>query len=415
MTKTWITKFALAAGTLALAAGVAGTTTFADEGDETGTSTDPSTTETTEAAPSDSSVYFTKTLNTPSTDLAAIPELTFSFTFKDGTFYPYDAEGVSDTADDSVTVPDLAEQSITFTNDDMTKGDVADGVSTLTKQSNSVIAGIEFPKAGMYEYTVAETPDTVIGLADGQKVEYDGTTYTLRVWVTNSTTNPGTTESTGTVEDPDGNKVNPGPGETTDPTDPTIVKTPTDSNTFNFENTYTVNATDKPVDPSDPTTAPFWVSKTVTGDMGDITLPFDFTITIAENKLTEGKTFTLTTPNGDVEVTPGKAATFQLKHGEYAYFKEITAGADVTVTEADTTDYDEANSAIFNGATAVAGTYDANGLLGTKTNSAAYTNNHKGGDVTPTGILMNNLPYVALIVVGGIGLGFYFMNKRRHA
>ena len=197
-----------------------------------------------------------------------------------------------------------------------------------------------------------------------------------------------------------------------------MVPTPEPNKTFNFKNIYTVTASDKPFNGNDPKTAPFWISKEVKGQMADNTLDFDYTLDIAANELTAGKDYELNIKrtNDDVDkvkVTPGTPATFKLKHGEIAYFEKIPAGAMVNVKEADTADYDEANEATFNGETPTTGTLEAAGALGTKgDNSVAYTNTQNGGNITPTGILLNNFPYIALILAGFAGLAFYIVKKR---
>lgn len=380
-------------------------------------------------APFSEDVRFTKTLVSPASNLADIPDLKFDFTFTDGAFYPYTASGVSDQADGSVTAPDLAEQDIKFAEQDVDPANDKDGVNTLTKQSKDVIGGVTFPKAGVYQYTVKETPDTNTLTDPNQEISYDGNTYTLRIWVTMD--KDGKNTAGGTVEkvtnvvvtDKNQNKVDPTPVTPVTPTTPVdpdhpVVPTPEPNKTFNFKNIYTVTASDKPFDGNDPKTAPFWISKEVKGQMADNTLDFDYTLDIAANELTAGKDYELNIKrtNSDVDkvkVTPGTPATFKLKHGEIAYFEKIPAGAMVNVKEADTADYDEANEATFNGETPVTGTLEAAGTLGTKgDNSVAYTNTQNGGDITPTGILLNNFPYIALILAGFAGLAFYIVKKR---
>ncbi|MFS0983599.1 DUF7601 domain-containing protein [Enterococcus durans] len=383
------------------------------------------------AAPTSKDVRFTKTLVSPASNLAEIPDMKFDFTFTGVGFYPYSGNGVADQANGSVTVPDLASQEIKFTEQDMKAANDKDGMNTVTKQSTDVIGGVTFPKAGVYQYTVKEADDTNTFAPDPNKKEevtYDGNTYTLRVWVTMD--KDGNNTPSGTVDkvekvvvtDKNANKVDPTPVTPTPdtPVDPDhpVVPTPEPNKTFNFKNIYTVTASDKPFNGNDPKTAPFWISKEVKGQMADNTLDFDYTLDIAANELTAGKDYELNIKrtNDDVDkvkVTPGTPATFKLKHGEIAYFEKIPAGAMVNVKEADTADYDEANEATFNGETPVTGTLEAAGALGTKgDNSVAYTNTQNGGNITPTGILLNNFPYIALILAGFAGLAFYIVKKR---
>lgn len=409
MKKATLIKFGVTLGTIGLALGIAGTRVFAAA----------------HAPTSGNDIRFTKTLVTPQSDLVTIPDLPFTFDFHDGAYYPYTSTGVSTTPDATVTAPELKDQNITFSETEMVPANDANGVNTLTKQSKNVIDGITFPKVGLYEYKVTEKADTADGNLDSKvnaDVEYDATEYTLRIWVTNDGNGGTKTEGTVEVTDPKGNgkKVDSNPTNPTDPTNPDVVPNPDDGKTFNFKNVYTVNATDKPVDPNNPKTAPFWVSKEVTGQMGDLTLKFDFQLNIAESDLTKGQSYNFKIKDKDgndlktLALTAGTNYAFQLKHGDIAYLDNITAGAQVTVVETDTPDYDETNVAKFAG-TETSGTLSASGTLAaTGENSVAYTNNQVGGDVTPTGILLNNLPYVALIVAAITGLAAYFINKRRH-
>ncbi len=64
------------------------------------------------AAPTSKDVRFAKTLVSPASNLAEIPDMKFDFTFTGVGFYPLSRNGVADQADGSVTVPDLASQEI---------------------------------------------------------------------------------------------------------------------------------------------------------------------------------------------------------------------------------------------------------------------------------------------------------------
>lgn len=428
MKNKWIVKTALVAGTFAFGLTLAGQKTFADE-----------------VAPFSEDVRFTKTLVTPSTDVADIPNMTFTFNFKDGKFYPYDANNVATTPEKDATVPIIKQQTISFTNDEMTTAS-SDGKSILTKQSKDVLLNednkkIIFPKVGVYEYKVVE--DQTTPKLDKGKMNFSNKEYTLRIWV-KSDENGGTTAG-GTVEDTtiqktevtdaNGAKVDPTPVTPTNPEDPknpdenkdnAIVPEPAEGKTFNFKNVYVVDANpnpdpdpEKPTDPTDPTTSAFYVTKTVKGEKGDQTKLFDFDITVELNDFTKEQTYKLITvrdgETSSIDVTPGESTKFTLKHGDAAYFETMPAGTNITVKETKYADYDATNEATWNGAAPKADKADATGILGTKANKVDYTNKHNGGDVTPTGIILNNLPYLALIIAGGLGLGAYFYNKRRQA
>lgn len=389
MKKSWMKKIAFTVGALALSLGVVGLKASAAE---TGSTTEPT-----------SGVYITKTLITPDTDVTTIPDMTFEFALVPETYYPYNAEGKMGTGVAANTMgdkfPGITEKNIQFTHDEMaTDTTSTDGTATLTKYSSDLLAGVTYSQVGVYDYKVVENTavDPAIDPTTGGAVTYDTTTYTLRVWVENDG-NGGFTV-TATLVDANGAKLAEG------------------VNGFAFTNKYTIKNTD-PVDPTNPESSDFWVKKLVAGEAADINKDFNYTLTIPENELTKDQTYTLkfADPTAtEITVTPGIPVTYTLKHNQYAYIESITAGAQVTVTETDDADYNEANEAIFNGIAAT-GTLAATGTIGSAANNVTYTNTHLGAEVTPTGILMNNLPYVALIVIGGLGLGFYVMNKRRNA
>ena len=52
-------------------------------------------------------------------------------------------------------------------------------------------------------------------------------------------------------------------------------------------------------------------------------------------------------------------------------------------------------------------------LVGENANSTAFTNTYDDASVEPTGIFINNLPFVLMVVVAGSGLALYVVSKRR--
>lgn len=79
------------------------------------------------------------------------------------------------------------------------------------------------------------------------------------------------------------------------------------------------------------------------------------------------------------------------------YVSVLLAGVDKTVAE---------------GAEAAAATA-ANVLVGEKVNDNRVTNTFQDNNITPTGLLINNLPFV-LMIVGAIAIvGFTMISKRR--
>ena len=93
----------------------------------------------------------------------------------------------------------------------------------------------------------------------------------------------------------------------------------------------TVTADDNCEDAVDPAAGDLTISKTVTGDRGDKTKYFTFTVTFSADG-----TFSYT---GSKSGTISNGGTVQLKHGESITIVNIPAGVNYTVTESDNTGY----------------------------------------------------------------------------
>ena len=411
--KTWLKRVTMTAGAMALAAGFAGTTIFAGEGDPATDPADPTTVQ------SYKDVRLTKTLFAPDPNSATIPDMTFTFNIKDGKFFPYTSTGVAtdaqDPADpDSTKVPEVKPATITFTAADLPEA--VKGQSTVTKQSEVLVDASQYKTTGLYQYTVTEDQTPLTGLDANQHLVMDAASYTMKVYVTyDDTTTPPTTTVETTITNPGGDKIDPSTTKKTTTTtgDPNIVDNVEHDKAFNFENTYTVTSPDPDAVPG------LLVTKKIAGKLADPTKQFDYSILITGNKLTAASyTLIIDRLEGEdetVTVKPDESQTFTLAGGESAKIKEITAGAVVEVKETHADGYVETYDKAFGDdvATAQTGT-DVSGTLSDKKNQVDYTNTFDK-DVTPTGILINNLPYIALIAVGVAGLGYYFYNKRRHA
>lgn len=320
-----------------------------------------------------------------------------------------------------------------------------DGGSVVGKKSISEIVGNTFNSvpAGVYSYEVKEVKGSKSG------VSYSEEKYQLNIFVKNNT-ETGKTEIEGAnVEKKtgpnEGKKVDP---TIDDPTDPEQKENKTDDVTtttqevegFSFTNSFTKDV-EKPNDPTDDTkNGAFSVKKIVEGKYADKTNGFNFTLT-----LTAPATFK-SNPQGGYEYIDAKGTKQSLEFGadktwtatglsladtKSISFTKLPAGTTFELTEELTGD--KANSAIKSadqytptvaqtietGTVTGSGTKAANakvskGLISDSTNGnqVTYTNTVVDNDVTPTGIVINNLPYVLLIVIalGGIVL---FTRKKR--
>ncbi|KXT75619.1 EftLSL.A [Streptococcus sp. DD10] len=196
-----------------------------------------------------------------------------------------------------------------------------------------------------------------------------------------------------------------------------------------FENTYTKEA-GKTVpgtggDTVDTNAKALTIGKEVSGGTADKTKAFDFNLTITlpeTNKTSKEPVTTVTAHIGDatetLNVDTAKQTitkTFKLKHGEKFSIDNLPAGSRYSVTETGTPGYTATAVYKENGvARTVNGTSNSdfsvqNVLIGEKTNENNVTNTF--ADVTPTGLLIDNLPFILMI---GLGVaGFVVVARRR--
>lgn len=350
-----------------------------------------------------------------------IPDETFTFTF---TQTKYNGADVTDTY--KAEIADVTMNTKTGTWDKTNDAD--DEASIYQKKSMAdILANTTFPAAGVYTYTVAETKGNTNGFT------YDEQKYVLNVYVKNDgTTTVEVKKSTdGTTE---GDKVDV---KKQDPTKDT-EETGTGDGTvtvqgFTFDNKY--KKTNKKTD--DNTEGYLNISKTVDGDYGDRTYGFEFAITLTAPRLADATAkakYSIYnadgTKAGSGEMAYGSAQNFALKHGQTLRFYEIEAGTKYSVTEKLATSgvtkadqYTASATAKVSNAEVTVDTVAKHEDLTVETyvidddtatlDDVAYTNTFDDDSVSPTGILINNAPYIILALVAAGGMTFYVVKKRK--
>lgn len=290
-----------------------------------------------------------------------------------------------------------------------------------------------FPHAGVYDYTVTEeeisnTDSGVYGITCSKAV------YNMSVYVKEGTTGTYVSDVTVTRKVNDDGSPEDG-GKKVDPSDPGENLGDSDRAKFTFGNTLTkrggsegTNNPDKeeikPVetDPEYPDyverTASLVISKTVAGDYGDTSKAFNFTITLYNSPLSNnesyvGKIYTKGISNSIVSgetVNVGVGYEFSLKHNQILVFEDLPAGTKYKVTETAASNYKTDVSITANEKVE---TYNSDNqyLVGEKDNSAGFTNTYTVP--TPTGIIINNLPFIIMIVLAGAGILFFVISRRR--
>ena len=276
-------------------------------------------------------------------------------------------------------VPDLTIADIAYT----TNGESA---GTNTKTSDIKVGA--YPHAGIYAWTITETT----GSEAGMQYNTDAKTYTLIANVVN-----GDNGLTATYSVVDGTLT----------TVPSKQGDATKVDTATFTNKYTESANGECTD--------LTITKTVAGNQGDKTKDFSFTVTFtAPSVLPAGQTAEqylagITVTGATDAVNNNGTVTFKLKDGQTATFANVLAGTKYSVEETAVAGYQQGWTATENG---TAGATKQSGLLaGEGENSGTMTNTHN--DVTPTGIVINNMPYIVMAGAAVAGVVAYGAAKRK--
>lgn len=283
-------------------------------------------------------------------DGTSSPAETFTFTFTNGQ--------VTDAAA-GVNAPAIPASTVSFDAGEAT-------AAGATKAVSVNLAGVTWPSVGIYTYDVKQTAGNTAG------VSYDTKTLKMKVTVALDNDNQYYVAFvTTSLADDDHNGK-------------------TDVKTGGFENTYSAGDLS--------------VTKNVEGNMGDKTKFFDIKVTVTNPD--DGKTYpasyTVTggsEPSNPNTITAGTQTTFKLKDDETITIANLPYGVTYAVTEVDyeaegyTTTYQNEN-----------GNIAAADVAATVTNTKGIT--------VDTGISLDSLPYIVLLVVSMSALAFFAMRKR---
>ncbi len=329
----------------------------------------------------------------------------------------------------------------TITYDGTERDATADAADTVLTKQVKVFTDITFPAAGAYQFTVNEIAGST---AD---ITYDTETYTVGVMVFNdSTSASGTSIKSIVVQNEAGDKVDGTPSTATDNTDD--GPEPGDGSDL-VPNGFVFTNIDKTIidhsnddDTTDPdgqdgnTNAAFTVRKLITStDAADKAklFSFDVTVTLPDtftefdivgtgnvlyNQNTSATAIDPTTQAAPTAITSGTAFTVQLTDNQTFEIKTLPAGSKVVVNEqASTGGFTPSYSASNNGTktnkngskNSALQTVDL--LVGKNGAYAVYTNDNT--NISPTGIIIDNLPFILMIFVVAGGFLFFLVDKRR--
>lgn len=245
---------------------------------------------------------------------------------------------------------------------------------------------VSFPAPGIYRFQVAET-----AISDPSVTPVSGseTSYYVDVYVTNVTTATG--ESELQIDQYIIQK-----GSSTPSVDPDVVDA-AKVDSADFQNEYTSYELD--------------VDKKVTGNQGDKTKEFTVTVTFSNGKAGDkyavkwmagtpkvnGSAIVSGTP---VDVAANSAVTLKLKDTDKVEFYGIPSGVKYTVVETESGQDGYTTTGEVTTATAL--TDDA---------SVTVTNNKSG--TIPTGIFINNWPYILAVLIALMAAAVFVSRRKR--
>lgn len=188
-----------------------------------------------------------------------------------------------------------------------------------------------------------------------------------------------------------------------------------------------ITKSDEPNIPDTPTPDDYAFALTKTNVNGDKNQEFEFTVNltapdlggVAADKTITAKVYDAN--NNEVTdkattLTYGTDKTIKLKGGEKVVFGQMYNSTLVTINETGTPSYTPSVSGSLGTKNAAMGeALSVSGVTKLKTDTVKYTNTYSS--ITPTGIIMNNLPFFMMILIGAAAVvaGFAFQARRRVA
>ena len=301
------------------------------------------------------------------------------------------------------------------------RNDSSKNVDVYIYTTEDLLAGINWERPGVYEWTVSEATftaeDNNTNTVD--HADKDNSSYKIVVKVIyDESTKKYIVDEVIIKDGQDGSD-----GQTTYDDNHT-------ANGVTFANTYyttTGNDTVKPGDPEDSEKPDvpgdsskdnlgLSVDKVVEGTYGDTNKQFDFEVDLVLPQIAgaDSAEAVIRRASGDIEavtVNNGKNP-IKLAHGDKLVFTKLAEGTKVTVNETDSLVGTASNqyTATYTGnATAK----DTQFAIGKTANSVTVTNKANQDTISPTGILISNLPYIALALVAVGGLVAYVVVRRK--
>lgn len=348
-----------------------------------------------------------KVLNLPSADVKT-PEVEFKFKFEQHSFNAKE--------DQKAKCPAIGDQSVKYAAKETEAADDKDAKKNgvqLIQTTGDALKGVSFTEAGQYTYKVTEEEKTLTGLVCS-KAE-----YLVSIFVKTKADNKFTVDNIQIKKTKDDN------GQAVNEQKTQYDGSKDESNKFEFNNNYDPKAGNDNPTGTDITTEDkkgFVLQKKVAGEAGKVNAnePFTFNFTVskpagsnAADTAFDYKIVNAKGVAGDKQTANyGTAFDVVLHHGDRVVFANVLLGSTVKAKETKDAGYTHSleSSKMNNVAvTNVNDIEDTGKNIGDKgDNSIIFVNTQQ----TPTGILLNSLPFIVLALVALAGIVFFVKNRK---
>lgn len=351
-----------------------------------------------------------KVLNLPSVDVKT-PAVKFSFTF---TKHSYNGE-----TDKTSECPDITvAKSVDYSEADTTDGDTNKQGLQLVKTTENVLNGVTFSKAGQYTYKVTEKQTLADNANLPQGLVMSKAEYLVSIFTKTIANNEVVVDNIyiSQLKKDDGTDVEKKKVDYDSTSDTT--------NKFEFNNNYDPkagndNPSGKEINEDDK--KGFVLQKNVEGEKANANEEFTFSLTVTKPEGSHGSdqnfNYKVVDSNGTAgnasQGAYGTAFTVNLKKGYRVVLSSVLLGSKVQAEETVSAGYTKtlaAGQCEFNGtAIATVDELKAGKKIGDKgDNSIIFVNTQQ----TPTGILLNSLPFIVLALVALAGIVFFVKNRK---
>lgn len=353
-----------------------------------------------------------KVLNLPSTDVNT-PEVKFSFTF---TKHSYNGE-----TDKTSECPDITvAKSVDYSEADTTDGDANKQGLQLVKTTENVLKNVKFSKAGQYTYKVTENQTLADNVTLPQGLAMSKAEYLVSIFTKTIANNNVVVDNIYIAQ------LKKDDGTDSDKKEKVDYDSTSDTtNKFEFNNNYDPKAgndspSGKEINEADK--KGFVLKKNVEGEKANANEEFTFSLTVTKPEGSHGSdqkfNYKVVNDQGAVDGNASEGNyttpfTVKLKKGYRVVLYNVLLGSKVQAEETVSAGYTkslEKDQCKFNGT--VIATVDelkTGKNIGDKgDNSIIFVNTQQ----TPTGILLNSLPFIVLALVALAGIVFFVKNRK---